>query len=82
MVPSGHRADDSGRPHHVHVQGDAVQPPRLQLPAAGQLRGRPPLDLRAAPHAEVQAGAAQPRRHGVPRAALDVRVAAAVHYHV
>lgn len=40
------------------------------------------MDIRPTLDAEVEAGAAQSGRYGVPRPALDVYITAAVHDHV
>lgn len=81
MVIGGHNPNDCNGPNHVHLQGDSVQPTRLQFPASGIVCGRSAVDIRSAAYAEEQARPAQPYRHGLPRAALDVFVAAAI-YHV
>lgn len=82
VVAGGDSVHDSGWPGHVYVQGYPVRSAGLQLPAIGVVRGRPALDVCAAPHAEVQARPPQPRGYGVPCAALDVHIAAAFRRHV
>lgn len=78
VVARRHRPHHRSRPHNVHVQSNPVQPAGIQLSSGSVARGRAALDLRAAADAEEQAGAAEPARYGVPRAALDVPLAAAV----
>lgn len=82
MVTCGHCTDDRNRTHHVHLQGYSVQSARIQFSPHRVLCCWFAMDIRPTLDAEVEAGAAQSGRYGVPRPALDVYITAAVHDHV